>query len=193
MDGICVLFTTCFSVNVMAFINCAPRRRRIRGHCHYALPIPQDLPFILKPFALHYPLSKQRRVPLVEQVLLTLPEHLSSLPVLVGVRVTRSLVLYVCFVDRCLSFCTFLLAIVLSVLFRYTDSDYPFGIFMLFLYNSCVENLVTDPNSNQYKATAIMLNIALHRLFRSVGIWKDEKGTRSFLKLPFTNKGFDAI
>jgi hypothetical protein len=42
-----------------------------------------------------------------------------------GVRVTRSLVLYVCFVDRCLSFCTFfLLAIVLSVLVRFTDSDY---------------------------------------------------------------------
>ena len=29
-------------------------------------------------------------------------------PVLSGVRVTRSLVLCVCFVDRCLSFCTFL-------------------------------------------------------------------------------------
>jgi len=28
-------------------------------------------------------------------------------PVFSGVRVTRSLVLYVCFVDRCLSFCTF--------------------------------------------------------------------------------------
>jgi hypothetical protein len=28
-------------------------------------------------------------------------------PVVTGVRVTRSLVLYVCFVDRCLSFCTF--------------------------------------------------------------------------------------
>jgi hypothetical protein len=41
-----------------------------------------------------------------------------------GVRVTRSLVLYVCFVGHCLSFCTFLLAIVLSVL-RYTDFDYP--------------------------------------------------------------------
>jgi hypothetical protein len=27
-------------------------------------------------------------------------------PVFSGVRVTRSLVLYVCFVDRCLSFCT---------------------------------------------------------------------------------------
>jgi hypothetical protein len=61
----------------------------------------------------------------------------------------------VCFVDRCLSFCTFLSAIVLSVLIRYTDSDYlplvssgfwlplwylrytdsdyPFGIFKLFL------------------------------------------------------------
>jgi hypothetical protein len=43
----------------------------------------------------------------VEQELLTLPEHLSSLPVFSGVRVTRSLVLYVCFVDRCLFFCTF--------------------------------------------------------------------------------------
>ena len=48
-----------------------------------------------------------RRVPLVEHELLTLPEHLSSPPVFSGVRVTRSLVLYVCFVDRCLSFCTF--------------------------------------------------------------------------------------
>ena len=52
-----------------------------------------------------------------------------------GVRVTRSLVLYVhvCFVYRCLSFCAFfLLTILLSVLLRYTDSDYPFGIFKLF-------------------------------------------------------------
>ena len=41
---------------------------------------------------------------LVEQELLTLPEHLSSPPVFSGVRVTRSLVLYVCIVDRCCSF-----------------------------------------------------------------------------------------
>jgi hypothetical protein len=41
-----------------------------------------------------------RRVPLVEQELPILPEHLSSPPVLSGVRVTRSLILYVCFVDR---------------------------------------------------------------------------------------------
>ena len=52
-------------------------------------------------------------------------------PVFSGVRVTRSLVLYVCFVDR--PFVLFLLAIVLSVLLQYTDSDYPFGIFKLIL------------------------------------------------------------
>jgi hypothetical protein len=33
----------------------------------------------------------------VEQELLTLPEHLSSPPVFSGVRVTRSLALYICF------------------------------------------------------------------------------------------------
>jgi hypothetical protein len=42
-----------------------------------------------------------------QQELLTLPEHLSSPPVVSGVRVIRSLVLCVCFVDRCFSFCTF--------------------------------------------------------------------------------------
>ena len=52
----------------------------------------------------------------------TLPEHLSSPPVFSGVRVTRSLVLCVCFVDGCLSFLSFF--IVVSVLLRYTDSDY---------------------------------------------------------------------
>ena len=48
-----------------------------------------------------------RSVPLVEQELLTLQEHLSSPPVFSGVRVTRSLVLCICFVDHCLSFCPF--------------------------------------------------------------------------------------
>ena len=46
-----------------------------------------------------------------------------------GIRVTRSLVLYECFVDRFCPFVLFLLAIVLSVLLRYTDSDCPFVIF----------------------------------------------------------------
>ena len=48
-----------------------------------------------------------RRVSLVEQELPTLPEHPSSPSVFSGVRVTRSLVVCVCFVDRWLSFCTF--------------------------------------------------------------------------------------
>ena len=33
-----------------------------------------------------------------------LPEHLNSPPVFSGVRVNRCLALYVCFIDRCLSF-----------------------------------------------------------------------------------------
>ena len=72
-------------------------------------------------------------VPLVEKELLTLPEHLSSTPIFNGVRVTRSLVL-------CVMFCRslfvllyfFFWAILFSVLLRYTDSDYPFGISKLF-------------------------------------------------------------
>jgi hypothetical protein len=49
-----------------------------------------------------------------QQGLLTPPEHLSSTPVFSGVRVNRSLVLYVCFVDRYCPFVLFLLAIVLN-------------------------------------------------------------------------------
>ena len=37
----------------------------------------------------------------------TFPEHLSSPTVFSGVRITRTLVWYVCFVDRCLFFCAF--------------------------------------------------------------------------------------
>jgi hypothetical protein len=72
-------------------------------------------------------------VSLVEQELLTLPEHMSSPPGFSGVRVTRSFVWCVCFVDRWLSFCTFLLAIVLAVLLRYTDSDY-----LPFVSSNCI-------------------------------------------------------
>jgi hypothetical protein len=65
-----------------------------------------------------------RRVPRVEQELLTLLGHLSPPSVFSGVRVTRSLVLCVCFVDCCLSFI-------------FCPSIYgfwlPLGIFKLFL------------------------------------------------------------
>jgi hypothetical protein len=62
----------------------------------------------------------------VEQELPTLPEDLSSPLVFSGVRVAQSLVL-------CVFFVLFLLAIVMSVRLRFTDSDNPFGIFKLFL------------------------------------------------------------
>jgi hypothetical protein len=43
--------------------------------------------------------------------------------------------------------------------------------------------------SNEYKLTAIALDIAGHRFFKPVGIKKDEIDKRSFLPLSFANKG----
>ena len=54
-------------------------------------------------------------------------------------------------------------------------------------------NNVTNPNSNEYKLTAIVLDIAGHRLFKPVGIKKDEIDKHSFLKLSFANKDLDGI
>ena len=51
----------------------------------------------------------KRRVLLMEQLLLTFSKHLSAPTVFVGVCVTRSLVLCICFVDGCLSFFLFFL------------------------------------------------------------------------------------
>jgi hypothetical protein len=85
---------------------------------------------MLSCFIIKYILRLTRQV---EQELLTLPEHLCSSPVFSGVRVTRPLVLFVCLVDVVCPSVLFLLVIVLSVLLRFTDSDYPFGSFKLFL------------------------------------------------------------
>jgi hypothetical protein len=74
-----------------------------------------------------------RRVPLAEQELLTLLDHLNSPPVF---SEDYSIFSFICMF--CRSFFVllyfFLLAIVLSVLLRYTVSDCPFGIFKLFFY-----------------------------------------------------------
>jgi hypothetical protein len=61
------------------------------------------------------------------------PEQPSSPTVFTGVHVTRSLVLYVCFVDRFLSFCTFSFGHCVVCSSSIYDSDCPFGIFKLFL------------------------------------------------------------
>jgi len=75
-----------------------------------------------------------RRVSLVVHVLLTRPEHLSS-PSFSWVRVVRSLVFCVMF---CRSlFVIFLLTNVLSLLLRFTASNYTFGIFKVFLLIFC--------------------------------------------------------
>jgi hypothetical protein len=67
-----------------------------------------------------------------------LPDHLSSPPVFSGIRVTRSLLyVYLLKIVAC-PFVLFLFAIVLSVLLRYTNYDYPFGIFKLFLFKKDV-------------------------------------------------------
>ena len=71
--------------------------------------------------------------------------YLSFWSTWVHLRVTWSLVLCVCFVDRCLSFCHFSFGYcvvcpsiygfwLLLWYLRFTDSDYSFGIFKLFLH-----------------------------------------------------------
>jgi len=66
---------------------------------------------------------------LVEQEMVTLPEHISSSTVIILVCVAQSLVFCVVFCKSLfflLSF--FFMTIVLSVIRRFTVSDYPFGI-----------------------------------------------------------------
>ena len=53
--------------------------------------------------------------------------------------------------------------------------------------------ITTSPNSKEYGFTVVVLDVARHRLFKSVGIKKDETEKRSFLKMSFANKGLDAI
>jgi len=67
----------------------------------------------------------QWQVPLVEQELLTFHKYLGSLPVFSGVHVARSLVF-------CVKFC-FLIVPLCCLVIRFTDYDYPFGIFKHFL------------------------------------------------------------
>ena len=72
-------------------------------------------------------------MPLVEQELFNLLQQLSSPPVFSGIRVSRSLFLCSALKVVVSPFVLFLLAIVLSVVPRITDSDYPFRIFKIVL------------------------------------------------------------
>ena len=83
--------------------------------------------------------------------LLPLQEHLISLPVLNGFRATRSLVLCMIFVNRCLSFCPFSFLLLLSVFSRITESFYPLGICKLFL-------IILDKNICKIYKISMILN-----------------------------------
>ena len=71
---------------------------------------------------------------LEEQELLILPMHLNSPLVFSGVHVTRSLVLWVCFVDRYLSFCTFYFGHCVVCSYSIYGFWIIFGIFKRFIY-----------------------------------------------------------
>jgi hypothetical protein len=76
-------------------------------------------------------------VSLVEQEQLTVPEYLKSSPVFSGfVLLDFQFYVYVLKIVVC-PFVLFLLAVVLSVFLRFTDSDKPFDIFKVFL-NECL-------------------------------------------------------
>jgi hypothetical protein len=70
--------------------------------CEKSLKIPKGgnfvITLIIHPTKWYFD-SITRRMLLVEQELPTLPEHLSSPPVFIGVRVTQSLVICLCFVQ----------------------------------------------------------------------------------------------
>jgi hypothetical protein len=79
-----------------------------------------------------------RRIPLVKQEQLTFLEHPSSVPVFSGACVTRSLVLCVCFVDHCLSFCPVLPLCCPSFDLRILITPFGFGILKLFLRKAVI-------------------------------------------------------
>ena len=97
-----------------------------------------------------------RWVPLVEQELLTITEHLSSPPVF-----TWSLVLCICFVDRCLSICTFSFSH--CVVCSSSTNEFwlpPFGIFktLVALFNGTNIIHMTTSVSRRLKKSWIMFN-----------------------------------
>ena len=94
---------------------------------------------------------------LVEQELLTLTEHLSSPLVFSGVCIIRSLVLCVCFVDRCLSFCTFGHCVVCS------SSIYRFWLPLWYLQTLLSAKLVT------YVLTFIQIEYTTHFFLQKCG------------------------
>ena len=94
----------------------------------------------------------------MEQELLALLEYLSSSPVFSGVRVTRSLVVCVCFVDRCLFFCVFSVCL---------SSIYEFWLTLVSFNPSSCKFTILFKRYNAY-ACALCLSKLLYYLFQSL-------------------------
>ena len=123
-----------------------------------------------------------RMVPLVEQELLTLPEHPRAPLVFSEVRVARSIIFCVMFCRSLYVFLFFfLLAIVLSVLWL-TDSDYPYipGIFMHFLWEILLLHQLHIVSSVCPSVVTIVVNI---QMFWPI-LWK---WSRHFIQLVYLN------
>ena len=120
--------------------------------------------FIFKRNCMSFLSNTISQVPLVEQELPTLPEHLSSPTVFSGVRVTRSLVLGACFVEHYLSFWTFSFGrcVVCS------SSTYGFWLFLWYLQTllTIVEQklltLPEHPSSGSFLVRFMLLHLYIY-------------------------------
>ena len=134
----------------------------------------------------------------MEQELLILPEHLSSPPVFSGVCVTRSLVLYVCFVDRCLSFCAFSFGYCVVC----SSSIYGFWLPLWYLQTLLpfiCSNIPAAPTCGKYASQLVRYPRACgsYRDFLERGLWLTRKLlNQGFLVVKlksFLRKGFNDL
>jgi hypothetical protein len=113
-------------------------------------------------------------VPLAEQKMFTLPEHLLSLPFFIAhsAHVPRSNFLYSVLPILLIWLFVLLLAIVLSV-HQFTASRHPFGIYMLFRCGSpesrrtitCVQNVPNDISTKHLLHQIYDIYHGLNRIF----------------------------
>jgi hypothetical protein len=72
------------------------------------------------------------------------------------------LVLYVCFVDRCLSVCTLSFGHCVVCSSSIYDSDYPFGIFKLFFLFTWRKVHISLPKDTTHRMTTVLLQVSLY-------------------------------
>ena len=119
----------------MGWIVCLVCVHQIRNHAEPIFPLPQVIVFLFSrqfPYQMMFMSFNSSTTGItseMEQELLTIPENLSSLPIFCLVRVVSSLVFCVVL---CRSLFVLLLTIIFSA-FRFTASDYHFGIYQITL------------------------------------------------------------